>query len=70
MDAAELLLSDRFDGFCIVSSDADFTRLAERIREKGLEVHGFGNANTSAAFRKSCTDFFCIDDLKKKRTAA
>ena len=65
MDATELLLSERFDGFCIVSSDADFARLAERIREKGLDVFGFGNANASSTFRKSCTAFYCTDNFKK-----
>jgi len=70
MDAMELLLSERFDGFCIVSSDADFTRLSERIREKGLDVYGFGNAVASPAFRKSCTAFYCADDLKKNQQPA
>ncbi len=70
MDATEILLGERFDGFCIVSSDADFTRLAERIRERGLEVFGFGNANASPAFRKSCTNFYCTDDLKKSQKPA
>jgi hypothetical protein len=65
MDAAELLLSDRFDGFCIVSSDGDFTRLAERIREKGLTVIGFGNGKTKQDFRGSCSTFVCTENLPK-----
>jgi hypothetical protein len=45
IDAMDLLYSGRFDGFCIVSSDSDFTRLAARIRESGLAVYGFGERN-------------------------
>ena len=41
----DLLYSGRFDGFCIVSSDSDFARLAARIRESGLAVYGFGERN-------------------------
>jgi uncharacterized LabA/DUF88 family protein len=44
IDAMDLLDSERFDGFCIVSSDSDFTRLAHRLRESGLTVYGFGMA--------------------------
>ena len=46
IDAMDLLHSGRFDGFCIVSSDSDFTRLASRIREDGLLVYGFGEHKT------------------------
>ncbi len=46
IDAMDLLYSNRFDGFCIVSSDSDFTRLASRIRESGLAVYGFGERKT------------------------
>ncbi len=42
IDAMDLLLSERFDGFCLVSSDSDFTRLAARIREQGMKAYGFG----------------------------
>ncbi len=46
IDAMDLLYTGRFDGFCIVSSDSDFTRLASRIREQGLVVYGFGERKT------------------------
>ena len=50
IDAMDLLYSGRFDGFCIVSSDSDFTRLASRIREGGLNVYGFGEEKTPKSF--------------------
>ena len=50
IDAMDLLYSERFDGFCIVSSDSDFTRIAMRIRESGLTVYGFGERKTPAPF--------------------
>ena len=49
IDAMDLLHSGRFDGFCLVSSDSDFTRLASRIREQGLDVYGFGERKTRRA---------------------
>ena len=48
IDAMDLLYTRRFNGFCIVSSDSDFTRLAVRIREEGLTVYGFGQKKTPA----------------------
>src|SRR5690606_13381897 len=50
IDAMDLLYTNRFDGFCIVSSDSDFTRLASRIREAGLTVFGFGERKTPESF--------------------
>src|SRR5882724_4576449 len=50
IDAMDLLFSDRFDGFCIVSSDSDFTRLASRIRQEGKRVYGFGQQKTPRPF--------------------
>lgn len=50
IDAMDLLYSGRFDGFCIVSSDIDFTRLAARLRESGLTVYGFGERKTPKLF--------------------
>ena len=50
IDAMDLLYSGRFDGFCIVSSDSDFTRLAARLRESGLTVYGFGERKTPKPF--------------------
>src|SRR6266545_7093503 len=59
IDAMDLLYTGRFDGFCIVSSDSDFTRLASRIRESGLTVYGFGQRKTpsrsSPPATSSCT---------------
>src|SRR5216683_91417 len=53
IDAMDLLHSGRFDGFCLVSSDSDFTRLAARIREQGVDVYGFGEQKTPESFRKA-----------------
>ena len=53
IDAMDLLYSGNFDGFCIVSSDSDFTRLASRLRESVLKVYGFGEKKTHEAFRKA-----------------
>ena len=50
IDAMDLLYTQRFDGFCLVSSDSDFTRLAQRLREEGLTVYGFGEHKTPDAF--------------------
>jgi hypothetical protein len=53
IDAMDLLHSGRFDGFCLVSSDSDFTRLASRIREQGVDVFGFGEHKTPESFRQA-----------------
>ncbi|WP_165070791.1 NYN domain-containing protein [Paludisphaera rhizosphaerae] len=60
IDAMDLLHSARFDGFCIVSSDGDFARLARRIRESGLLVFGFGQSQASQSFVRSCDRFFTL----------
>lgn len=57
IDAMDLLYSGRFDGFCLVSSDSDFTRLALRIREQGLKVFGFGAFTTPPPFVGACDRF-------------
>jgi len=54
IDAMDLLYSGRFDGFCLVSSDSDFTRLAARLRESGLTVYGFGERKTPKPFVAAC----------------
>ena len=59
----DLLHSGRFDGFCLVSSDSDFTRLASRIREDGADVYGFGERKTPESFRKACTRFIYTGNL-------
>lgn len=57
IDAMDLLHSGEFDGFCLVSSDSDFTRLASRLRESGKRVYGFGERKTPEAFVKACDQF-------------
>lgn len=63
IDAMDLLHSGRFDGFCLVSSDADFTRLASRIREEGVDVYGFGEQKTPESFRQACTRFIYTENI-------
>lgn len=63
IDAMDLLHSERFDGFVLVSSDSDFTRLASRIREQGLDVFGIGLTTTPDAFKKACKRFIYIENL-------
>src|SRR5580658_1825263 len=68
IDAMDLLYSGRFDGFCIVSSDSDFTRLAARIRESGLTVYGFGERKTPKPFVAACDKFIYIENLTYARS--
>lgn len=63
IDAMDLMHSGRFDGFCLVSSDSDFTRLAARIREQGIEVFGFGEQKTPESFRQACRRFIYTENL-------
>lgn len=63
IDAMDLVHSGRFDGFCLVSSDSDFTRLASRIREQGLHVYGFGEQKTPESLRKACHRFIYVENL-------
>ena len=63
IDAMDLLYTKRFDGFCLVSSDSDFTRLASRIREEGLLVYGFGEKKTPKAFVSACDKFIFTEVL-------
>lgn len=64
IDAMDLLYSGRFDGFCLVSSDSDFTKLAARIRESGLVVYGFGEKKTPDPFVAACDKFIYTEVLK------
>jgi hypothetical protein len=57
IDAMDLLYSSRYDVFCLVSSDSDFTRLAARIRESGITVYGFGEHKTPRPFVAACDKF-------------
>ncbi|MBE7324907.1 NYN domain-containing protein [Nocardioides sp. Y6] len=61
IDAMDLLYSDRLDGFVLVSSDSDFTRLAARLRESGMTVYGVGERKTPEAFRAACDRFIYTD---------
>ena len=63
IDAMDLMHSGRFDGFVLVSSDSDFTRLAGRLREQGLQVFGIGRRNTPESFRKACKRFIFVENL-------
>ncbi|WPC05763.1 NYN domain-containing protein [Pseudomonas benzenivorans] len=64
IDAMDLLYTRRFDGFCLVSSDSDFTRLAARLREEGLTVYGFGEEKTPAPFVSACDKFIYTEILR------
>jgi hypothetical protein len=63
IDAMDLLYRGHVDGFGIMSSDSDFLPLAQRIREDGLEVYGFGTAKTPQSFQQACTRFFDVAAL-------
>ncbi|MBD9502414.1 NYN domain-containing protein [Pseudomonas sp. BGr12] len=64
IDAMDLLYTRRFDGFCLVSSDSDFTRLAARLREEGLTVYGFGEEKTPRPFVSACDKFIYTEILR------
>ncbi len=64
IDAMDLLYTGRFDGFCLVSSDSDFTRLAQRLREEGLLVYGFGERKTPEPFVVACDKFIYTELLR------
>ena len=66
IDAMDLLYTENFDGFCIVSSDSDFTRLASRLRESGLVVYGFGEKKTPKPFVAACDRFIFTEVLRVK----
>ena len=63
IDAMDILYTGNVEGFCIVSSDSDFTRLASRLRESGMEVIGMGEEKTPRAFRVACTRFVNLENL-------
>lgn len=65
IDAMDILYSGDVDGYCIVTSDSDFTRLASRLRESGALVLGMGEEKTPLAFRKACTKFVVLENLLK-----
>ena len=69
IDAMDLMYGQRLGGFCLVSSDSDFTRLAQRLREAGLVVYGFGERKTPKAFRTACDRFIYTEVLRKDAPA-
>ena len=69
IDAMDLLYAERFDGFCIVSSDSDFTRLAMRLRESGKGVYGIGARKTPSAFQNACDRFTYLEVLEAEAEA-
>jgi len=66
IDAMDLLFTNKFDGFCIVSSDSDFTKIASRLRESGLVVYGFGEKKTPEPFVSACDKFIYTEVLISK----
>ena len=66
IDAMDLLYTNNFNGFCLVSSDSDFTKLAARIRESGLLVYGFGEKKTPSPFVSACDKFIYTEVLRAK----
>ncbi|ABI58876.1 NYN domain-containing protein [Nitrosomonas eutropha] len=64
IDAMDLLYTRKFDGFCLITSDSDFTGLAMRLREEGLTVFGFGEKKTPEAFRNACHKFIFTEILR------
>jgi len=67
IDAMDLLYTRKFDGFCLITSDSDFTGLAMRLREEGLTVLGFGEKKTPEAFRNACHKFVFTEVLRPAR---
>jgi hypothetical protein len=70
IDAMDILYTGKVDGFCIVSSDSDFTRLATRLRESGMKVFGFGEMKTPGPFIVACDKFIYLEILKVPETAS
>lgn len=66
IDAMDLLYTDNFSGFCLVSSDSDFTKLASRLRESGVFVYGFGEKKTPPPFVTACDKFIYTEVLRTK----
>lgn len=66
IDAMDMLYSDRYDAFALVSSDSDFTKLASRLRESEIFVFGFGEKKTPTSFRNACDDFVFVENLEKE----
>lgn len=69
IDAMDLLHDGNLDGFCLISSDSDFTRLANRLRESGIIVYGFGEEKTPDAFISACNLFIKTENLRTTKVA-
>lgn len=69
IDAMDLLYTRKFDGFCLITSDSDFTGLAMRLREEGLMVFGFGEKKTPDAFRNACHKFIFTEVLRTQASS-
>ena len=70
IDAMDLLYTRKFDGFCLITSDSDFTGLAMKLREEGLKVYGFGEEKTPEAFRNACHKFVFTEVIRSSTPAA
>ncbi len=68
IDAMDLMSKGNLDGVCLISSDSDFTRLAQRLREEGLVVYGFGERKTPEAFRNACSRFIYLENVLESGT--
>lgn len=68
IDAMDILHSGKVDGFCIVSSDSDFTRLVNRLREEGIDVIGIGKQDASKAFKAACTEYKSLQIIYDEST--
>lgn len=66
IDAMDLLYTNRFDAFALVSSDSDFTKLASRLKESEVHVFGFGERKTPVSFKNACDDFIFTENLKSE----
>jgi uncharacterized protein (TIGR00288 family) len=66
IDAMDLLYSEKFDAFALVSSDSDFTKLASRLKESQIHVYGVGEKKTPAAFKNACDDFIYVEVLREQ----
>lgn len=69
IDAMDLLYTRKFDGFCLITSDSDFTGLAMKLREEGLKVYGFGEEKTPEAFRNACHKFVFTEVIRSSASA-
>src|SRR5258705_13908516 len=69
IDAMDILYTGRVDGFCLVSSDSDFTRLSTRLREAGMKVFGMGEQKTPSAFRAACDKFIYMEILNQEEAS-